>query len=136
MKQDLENALKRIGKEELGNTTVSPETRFDGEAIALCERENGNKTFVVVAWVDNRLGLKFDPNATGSRFKKILKVYRYEDPKIAQDADESKPISKMTAEEVMEALLKEGYTKDQVEGLGNLTTKREALKRILDAKVA
>lgn len=131
----LEDLLRRIGQTELGKTQVSPETKFEGEAIALSERENGDKSFVVVAWVGGKLGIKADPKAFGSKFSRILTVYRYEDPvKIIEK--EEKPTAKMTNEEVTEALMKEGFTKEQVENLGNLTTKREALKRILDGKVA
>lgn len=131
----LDELLKRIGQSELGKSTVSPETKFEGEAIALSERENGDKSFVVVAWVGDRLGIKADPKAFGSKFSRILTVYRYEDPVRVIEKEEN-PTTKMTNEEVTEALIKEGFTKEQIDNLGNLTTKREALKRILDAKVA
>lgn len=128
----LEDLLRRIGQTELGKTQVSPETKFEGEAIALSERENGDKSFVIVAWVGGRLGIKADPKAFGSKFSRILTVYRYEDPeKIIE-----KGPARMTNEEVTEALIEKGLTKEQVENLGNLTTKREALKRILDDKIA
>lgn len=149
----LEKLLKIIGNDDLGKTVMPTDWKFNGQAIALSERRNGNKTYVIVSWMNDKLVVKCDPYCMKSPLARLIEVYTYgevdEAPTKTETQDQSEaptktetsdtdeiPIDKMNVEQVTAALKKQDLTDDEIDGIGNLKQKKEVLKRILAEKLA
>lgn len=129
----IKDLLAAIGKEELGQTILPANAEFEGLAIAIAERLNGKKSYVLVENMGKMLAVKSDPKCMTSPIRDITGILSYE--KVEPEKEE-KTINKLSVNELDVELIKAGLSAAEVKGLTTITSKRRALEGILSGKLA
>lgn len=126
--------LDFIGRSEIGNTTVYPDTILPGLIIADATRQNGDKCQVVVKYIDadKCYAVVRDPEGHKGTIESIDVLYIYEedattggDGKNAENEFES-----ITVKTITSVLVELGMSEDDIKKLGNKQAKFDEMKKL------
>ena len=126
--------LDFIGKSEIGNATVSPDTILPGLIIADATRQNGDNCQVVVKYIDadKCYAVVRDPECHKGTIESIDVLYVYEENEAANSAIKSaeNEFESITVKEITATLVELGMSEDAIKKLGNKQEKFDEMKKL------